>query len=319
MKRIMIIIFFLVMPTTALASVLEGTYSGTADTGIWMMFLNDSSSDGTLYMFSDRYSFVRYGNGTYNSVTGEIEVPSMTSPLSDTSSMSATLSGTTVSGTWNSSTFGRGTLTGDNRSPDFYTSFIGYRNIQVNDNSGVFMALVQFAAQGKATLYDRYGAQIGSGFISSNGTFAVAVTGTKVTLKGIISGGSFTNGYWADYATGASAWPSVDEISCRVFPNYIHLNKTSFPRVGERVLFNTDSISDCPNTATYYKFFYCPDYGSASYDQNLWVNMNSFTVDSSLEYAFPDPGYYVVVVWTSSKPDQPAPITQGGFTVLVTN
>lgn len=319
MKRLMILIVFLIMPATALATVLEGAYSGTGDSGIWMMFLNNSSSDGTLYMYSDRYSFVRYGNGTYNSVTGEINVTSMTSPLSDTSTMTGTVSGSNVSGLWNSNILGRGTLTGESKSSDNYSGFIGYRNLQVNDNAGVFMALIQFSAEGKATLYDRYGTQTGSGFITSDGTFAVAMPGTKVTLKGEISNGSLSNSYWADYSAGAAGWPSVDEISCRVFPNYIHLNKTSFPRVGESVLFNTDSISDCPNTATYYKFFYCPDYGSASYDQNLWVNMNSFTVDSSLEYAFPAPGYYVVVVWTSPKPEQPALITQGGFTILVTN
>ncbi|WP_027357786.1 hypothetical protein [Desulforegula conservatrix] len=319
MKRIFLIIVFLSIHSPSFASVLEGTYTSLADNGTWTMYLNDSGSEGTLYMLSARYFFIRYGTGTYNSVTGEISVPSMSSPLGDTSSMTANLTGSSVTGVWQSSTFGRGTLTGDNRALDFYSGFKGYRNLQVNDPQGAFMTLIQFSDEGKATLYDRYGATIGNGFINSNGTIGVAVSGTDVTLVGTIANGALTGGYWAYYQTGSTQWPTVTEVTCNVIPNYVQMNQSTFPRVGERVTFNTSTISECPNTSSYYQYFYCPDYGSASYDPNLWVSMNSFSTESSLTYAFDSAGYYVVVVWTSAKPVHQNPATQGGFTILVKN
>lgn len=318
MKKILLLFAFLSFSATGFAAVIEGTYTSLADTGVFTMYLNDSGDNGVLYMLSGRYSFIRYGACTYNSVTGAISVPSMTSPLGDTSSMTGTLSGTSFTGAWQSSTLGRGTLSGESKGSSLYAGFIGYRNLQVNDPQATFMTLIKFSDDGKTTLYDKNGSIIGAGFINSNGIIGVAVEGTNVTLIGAISNGSLTGGYWAYYQTGSTQWPTVTEVTCRTIPSNVSLAGTTFPKPGEIATFSAGSISEC-QTATYYQYFYCPDYGSASYDPNVWVKMNDFSTDSTLNYTFPSSGYYVIVVWTSAKPQQPAPITQGGFTILVKN
>ena len=318
MKKIIFAVLLFIAPLPAFASVFEGSYSGIGDAGKWMLFLNNSGNDGTIYMYSNRYYTVRYGVAAYNSVTGAVSVSSMTSPLYDVSSMTATISGNSLSGSWQSSMMGTGSLSGNSQPESVYAEFKGYRNLLVNDPQSPFMILLQFGSDGKATLYDQWGSMNGSGFIASDGIFAVSVKDTTISLTGRISNGNLTDSYWANYEAGTSGWPEVTERSCTVIPKSVSMDKSSFPRVGEEINFYVDVISECP-TDPYYKYFYCPNYGAENFNPDYWVTMRTFSTDSSLKYSFSEPGYYIVVVWTSSKPDQPSPVTQGGFTIQVKN
>jgi hypothetical protein len=242
----------------------------------------------------------------------------MASPLYDVSSMTASISGSSLSGTWQSSVMGTGSVTGNRQSESVYAGFKGYRNLLVNDSQEPFMLLLKFDNNGTATLYDQWGGLKGNGFIAADGIFAVAVTDT-VSLIGKISGGMLTDSFWSNYGSGSSEWPTVTEKKCTIIPKYIEMDKTTFPRAGEEISFYLDVISDCGDTTAYYKFFYCPDYGAENFNPDLWVTMRAFSADRTLKYTFNDPGFYIVVAWTSPFPDQPSPITQGGFTIKVTN
>lgn len=114
MKRIIfaVIVMFVLSPLSVFAGVFEGSYSGMGDAGKWMLFLDESAGTGKLYMYSGRYYSVKYGTASYNSVTGEVSVSSVASPLYDVSSMTASISGSSLSGTWQSNVMGTGTVTG---------------------------------------------------------------------------------------------------------------------------------------------------------------------------------------------------------------
>ncbi|MFH0730221.1 MAG: DUF1566 domain-containing protein [Pseudomonadota bacterium] len=68
----------------------------------------------------------------------------------------------------------------------------------------------------------------------------------------------------------------------------------------------------------YYKFFYCPNYGTPSYDTSPWVVMREYSTANTCEYTFPSDGSYIVVARTVADPaNEPVdlPIIGGVVTI----
>lgn len=67
-----------------------------------------------------------------------------------------------------------------------------------------------------------------------------------------------------------------------------------------------------------YKFFYCGNYGSSTYDTTAWKTVQEYSANNSCAYTFADPGHYVVVARAVTDPaNEPSalPIIGGLMTV----
>lgn len=109
--------------------------------------------------------------------------------------------------------------------------------------------------------------------------------------------------------------------ACRVTPKMMSLDISDIPRAGSPVTFSINAVSECSGTVYYY-YSYAPDYGTSDYDpQNGWVRMinsaDGFTTSNRISYSFPDPGHYIVVVWTSSQRAPQDPTALIGTTLPV--
>ncbi|MFH0730033.1 MAG: hypothetical protein V2B19_27285 [Pseudomonadota bacterium] len=54
---------------------------------------------------------------------------------------------------------------------------------------------------------------------------------------------------------------------------------------------------------SYYKFFYCPKYGTSAYDSSHWVVMQAYSTQNTCRFTFPEDGDYVVVARVVADPD----------------
>lgn len=114
----------------------------------------------------------------------------------------------------------------------------------------------------------------------------------------------------------------TDENSgkCNVTPRTLFISVNSIPKAGIPVAFNTKAVSDCEGTI-YYRYSYAPNYGTNIYDPyDSWVTMlpgDGYTAYNSISYKFENPGYYVVVVWTSPERSSVDPVPLIGTTLPV--
>ena len=73
---------------------------------------------------------------------------------------------------------------------------------------------------------------------------------------------------------------------------------------GLPVTIKVDAIKRCTGQV-YYKYFYRAKYGTADYNTSPWVSMTTtdYVTVSEIEYAFPEAGNYIVVVWAFGDPN----------------
>lgn len=148
-------------------------------------------------------------------------------------------------------------------------------------------------------------------------------------LAGVTSWGEgcAEEGYYGVYARISSHKWFVDyyvnsgaEQSCRIVPQSLMVNISSFPIAGVPVQFSVNSVSECQGSVYYY-YSYAPDYGTDNYDPvNGWVRMtggDGFTTSKTISHTFLNPGYYVVIAGMSSERSIPAVMPQIGCTVAV--
>lgn len=109
--------------------------------------------------------------------------------------------------------------------------------------------------------------------------------------------------------------------TCRVTPKLLSLDILKTPNAGSPVTFSVNGVSECSGSIYYY-YSYAPNYGTSDYDPvNRWVRMinstDGFTSNSMISYTFNDPGFYVVVVWTSPQRSSQNPTALIGTTLPV--
>ncbi len=88
-------------------------------------------------------------------------------------------------------------------------------------------------------------------------------------------------------------------VSAEVVP--IYLNITGTFASGTPVTVSVTATSTA-REEIYYKFYYCPNYGTAEYATSPWVVMQEYSTESTCEYTFPGDGNYIVVVRTVADP-----------------
>ncbi len=159
----------------------------------------------------------------------------------------------------------------------------------------------------------------GDGFTTSSSiTYKFNHPGHYVVVAGTTSERSLS-GFFAQAGTTVTV---TDETSgkCNVTPRTLFISVNSIPKAGIPVAFNTKAVSSCEGTI-YYRYSYAPNYGTNIYDPyDSWVTMlpgDGYTAYNSISYKFENPGYYVVVVWTSPERSPVDPVPLIGTTLPV--
>lgn len=94
-----------------------------------------------------------------------------------------------------------------------------------------------------------------------------------------------------DQKSSARSVPSEDIVNVTQFS----LSPAIPPQVGLPVTVNV-SGSCASGKTVYYKYYYCANYGSSSYDTTPWTVVKDYSTDSSAQYSFPQAGNYILVV-----------------------
>lgn len=116
--------------------------------------------------------------------------------------------------------------------------------------------------------------------------------------------------------------PSAMKEDCIITPESLNISTASgnLPHTGESVIFTTEVFSAC-NKTVYYRYAYCPDYGTEEYDAiNGWVPMSSgdgFSTSNTVNHIFTASGRYVVVAWVSPDRKYSDAISIAGLSVPV--
>lgn len=109
---------------------------------------------------------------------------------------------------------------------------------------------------------------------------------------------------------------------CRVTPQSLSIGIGGIPSAGTPVNFTVNAVSGCGGRI-YYRYAYHADYGTDAYNNpDAWIVMTpaaEYITENSLSYTFPDPGNYVIVVWTSPTPSQPSIVPLIGTSLTVGN
>jgi len=94
-------------------------------------------------------------------------------------------------------------------------------------------------------------------------------------------------------------------------------SSSAAPKAGDEVTF-TASASTPTGAPVYYRFYYCPNYGTASYSTSPWTMVQDYSTTNSCKYIFPSSGSYVVVVRAvSDKNNEPTALPIIGTAVSV--
>lgn len=97
----------------------------------------------------------------------------------------------------------------------------------------------------------------------------------------------------------------------------VNLTPAVSPQAG--VPFNVSASASCPSGKTiYYKFYYCANYGTASYETTPWTVVKDYSTENSAQYTFPQTGNYIIVVRAVVDPNnEPAALPIVGQAVTV--
>lgn len=322
MKRIILISFLFLLYGAAVcsaATVIDGTYSGDS-TGKWIGVISDSGAI-TMVSVSSDHTYGESGTGNV-SASGAISVT-----LSKGTEYSGQISGANVTGEW-SGPYGTGTISGMTVDIGYAEQYMGQYEgtvFKYGISSGNWQAVLSKHGliSGTASFSENSAATSCIGALFPDGS-AIVIAQNGAVMSWQISEGSVT-GTWINGIQRGTITGNItgDVPTCRVLPSSLQISSADgvIPKVGSPVTFTATSSSDCLDTSPYYYFSYCPSYGTDSYDStNGWVRMvegSGFTTQNSVQHTFNQPGYYVVVVWTSGTASIPSPVTMIGATVAV--
>lgn len=97
------------------------------------------------------------------------------------------------------------------------------------------------------------------------------------------------------------------------------VSPTTNAQVGSPVTVTVDASSS-GGQSVYYKFFYCGNYGTASYDTSPWVVVQNYSTTNSANFNFPSAGNYIIVVRAVTDPNnEPVDFSIIGEAVTVGN
>lgn len=111
--------------------------------------------------------------------------------------------------------------------------------------------------------------------------------------------------------------PASVSASEKVNIRQMTLSPTGTPQAGSPVTVSV-TASNSGGSQVYYKFYYCANYGSASYDTTPWTVVQDYSTNSSASYVFPTSGNYIIVARAVLDPsNEPAALPIIGQSVFV--
>ncbi len=89
--------------------------------------------------------------------------------------------------------------------------------------------------------------------------------------------------------------------------------------LGSPVQIVANALASAADDSVYYKFYYCPNYGTDAYGSSDWTVMQDYSTSNSCSYTFPEANNYVIVVRAVTDPDNEPdilPLTGGVVKVI---
>lgn len=111
--------------------------------------------------------------------------------------------------------------------------------------------------------------------------------------------------------------PASISASEKVNIRQMTVSPAGSPQTGSPVTVSV-SASSSDGSPVYYKFYYCANYGSESYDTTPWTVVQDYSTTSSARYTFPSAGNYIIMARAVLNPNnEPAAIPIIGQAVYV--
>lgn len=113
--------------------------------------------------------------------------------------------------------------------------------------------------------------------------------------------------------------PASISASEKVNIRHMTVSPSGSPQAGSPVTVSV-SASSSDGSPLYYKFYYCANYGTASYDTTPWTVVQDYSTTNSAQYTFPSAGNYIIVARAVLNPNsEPAALPIIGQTVCVSD